>query len=80
MEACVAIYTANNPVKTLTIHRPGCSAIKRRVPPGCGCGVKGATHGQKWWCENHITRKDVDRFMGGRFWAILLCDVCFKGN
>jgi hypothetical protein len=74
----VAIYTANTTVKTLTLHKDGCSAIRGRVPPGCGCGVRGATEGQQWWCEKHIARDDVDRFMNGRFWAVLMCDVCYS--
>jgi hypothetical protein len=32
---------------------------------------------QHWFCESHITRKAVDEFMHNRFWAILLCDLCF---
>ena len=27
-----------------------------------------------------VNRQVVDEFMHGRFWALLLCDICFKGE
>jgi hypothetical protein len=44
----------------------------------CGCGPTGKSGNQYWFCEKHITHEAVDEFMDGRFWAILICDVCFR--
>ncbi len=34
----MAVYTANNPVKTLSIHKPGCRRIPKEGLRPCGCG------------------------------------------
>lgn len=75
----MAVYSANKPNRTLTLHKPGCSSIKPSQLKSCGCGATGNLGNQQWYCEEHITIKDVKDFMNGRFWSILLCDKCF-GN
>ena len=72
-------YSANNPNKTLVIHKPDCNRIPWGKLSGCGCGDTGDRGNQYWFCEEHVTHEAVDEFMNGRFWAILICDVCF-GN
>ena len=74
----MANYTANNPVKTLTVHKPECRFIPRSKLRPCGCGDTGKRGNQRWYCEDHISSYDVDRFMNGKFWAVLLCDGCFR--
>ena len=46
----------------------------------CGCGDTDEHGNQRWFCETHITREAVDEFMNGRFWAILMCDLCFRAE
>ena len=70
-------YSANKPNKTLVIHKPDCQKIPWGKLEPCGCGDTGAHGNQYWFCETHITHEAVDEFMHGRFWAILICDVCF---
>jgi hypothetical protein len=70
-------FSANRPVKTLVIHKPDCRVIPWEGLKSCGCGDRGELGNQRWYCETHITRKAVDEFMHNRFWAILLCDLCF---
>ena len=71
------MYTANRPVKTLVIHKPECRVIPWDKLSRCGCGDTGELGNQRWFCETHIMRQSVDEFMHGRFWAILMCDICF---
>jgi hypothetical protein len=72
------MYSANRPVRTLVVHKPECRIIPWEKLDPCGCGNTGGLGNQRWFCEDHVTIKDVDEFMSGRFWAILLCDLCFK--
>ena len=72
------MYTANRPVKTLVIHKPECRVIPWDSLNECGCGDRGELGNQRWYCELHITKQAVDEFMHGRFWAILMCDICFR--
>lgn len=74
----VTMFSANKPNKTLAIHKPGCPKIPTQSLRVCGCGDTGELGNQRWWCERHITLDQVDKFMNGRHWAIILCDVCFK--
>ena len=71
------MFTANRLVKTLVIHKPGCRVIPWGKLDSCGCGDTGEHGNQKWFCEDHITREAVDKFMNRKFWAILMCDICF---
>ena len=73
----MAVYSANRVVKTVTMHKPGCRFISKATEKSCGCVVTGLKNQHKWYCENHITKDDVDEFMNGRFWAILICGNCF---
>lgn len=74
----MAIYSANRPNRTLTIHKDGCKHIpnKQGMKP-CGCGITSNQGNQQWWCETHICRSNVDVFMNNRFWSILVCDQCY---
>jgi hypothetical protein len=72
------VYSANRPNKTLVIHKPECRVIPWDKLTRCGCGDTGELGNQQWFCESHITREMVDEFMHGRFWAILMCDSCFR--
>jgi hypothetical protein len=74
----MAVYTANSPDKTLTIHKEGCRWIPREKLQSCGCGPTGKLGNQFWWCEQHFTLDQIDEFMNHRHWAVLMCDVCFK--
>jgi hypothetical protein len=74
----MAIYSANRPNKTVTIHKSDCRVIPRGKLEPCGCGDAGELGNQHWYCEKHICRDAVDKFMNGRFWAILLCELCFR--
>ena len=74
----MAIYTANKPVKTLTLHKNGCRVIPLDDLKPCGCGDTGAKGNQRWYCEEHISIDQVNNFENGRYWAILLCDLCFR--
>lgn len=74
----MARYSANNPNRTLTLHRDNCSHVSTGTPQNCGCGSTSTQGNQQWWCETHVGRDHVDTFMGGRFWAILLCDACYR--
>lgn len=77
----MAIYSANHPNRTLTLHKvQGCKAARKRRLQPCECGATGKLGNQQWWCEEHITRDQVNNFIGHRFWAILLCDDCFRGE
>ncbi len=72
------VFSANRPNKTLVIHKPECRVIPWGRLTKCGCGDTGELGNQRWFCETHITRQSVDEFMHGRFWAILMCDICFR--
>jgi hypothetical protein len=74
------VYALNCPNKTLVIHKPGCRMIPRDKLQPCGCGDTGEYDNQRWFCETHITREAADEFMNGRFWAILMCDLCFRAE
>ena len=74
----MAIYTANKPNKVLTIHKPGCRVIPHSKLKPCGCGDTGMQDNQRWYCEDHITLDDIEEYMNGRFWAVLVCDLCFR--
>ncbi len=71
------MFTANRPVRTLVVHKPECRVIPWDKLNLCGCGDRGELGNQRWFCEEHITIQDVNKFMKGRFWSILLCDLCF---
>jgi hypothetical protein len=75
----MAMYTANSVVKTLTIHKPDCQWAQRGNPGlACGCREGGEKGNQRWYCENHMNIDEVNEFMKGKYWAILLCDACFR--
>jgi hypothetical protein len=76
----MAVYTANNVVKTLTIHKSTCRVIPKDNMKLCGCGDRGQAGNQRWYCEKHIHTEDVNRFMNGKFWAILFCDICYRAD
>ncbi len=72
----MAIYSANKPNRTLTIHKEDCTCIDTSVK-GCGCISTGKHNNQQWLCEDHISQSRIDSFMGNRFWSILICSKCF---
>ena len=74
----MAVYSANKPNRTVTLHKDGCRHIKKQNIIQCGCGSMGRTGSQKWYCELHVTKNDIDQFMGMRFWSLHICDVCYK--
>jgi hypothetical protein len=74
------VYSANSPNKTLVIHKPECRLVPWDKLSRCGCGDAGELGNQQWFCETHITRDTVNEFMNGHFWAILMCDICFRGG
>ena len=74
----MAIYTANRVVKTLTLHKEHCRYIKWDQIKSCGCGAGGKKGNQPWYCETHFTTDAVERFMGRKNWAIVLCDTCYR--
>jgi len=73
----MALYSANRPNRTVTIHRAGCIHIPKSGLRSCGCG-KTSPRNQEWWCEGHVQRQLISTFMRDRFWAILLCDSCYS--
>jgi hypothetical protein len=74
----MAIYSANNPNKTLTIHRNrDCRHVPNTDLKVCGCGETGRAGKHKWMCEEHITLVQIDEFQNGRHWTAILCDDCF---
>ena len=74
----MAIYTVNRVVKTLTIHKDYCRVIPKEGLRACGCGDRGREGNQRWYCERHITSTAVNAYMKGKFWAIVMCDICFR--
>ena len=74
----MAVYSANKPTRTLTLHKSDCNSIPKASLKPCGCGDTGSRGNQRWYCEQHITIDDVREFMNDRFWAVLLCGKCFK--
>jgi hypothetical protein len=76
----MALYSANNPTRTVTLHKPTCPHARSAPQGGCGCGLTSTRGNQQWWCEEHVTLKAVGDFMNARFWAILACDNCFGGG
>ena len=73
----MAEYSANSVVKTVIIHKDNCPKIPYSYLQDCGCGDRGKHGNQRWWCEDHITFKAVNGFMKGKFWAILMCNICY---
>ncbi len=71
----MASYGVNAPNKKLTVHKKRCHHVPTTKLQACGCGTTSSNH--QWWCEQHITKDAVDRFMNHRFWAIVICDGCF---
>ena len=71
------MYSANRPVRTLTLHKAGCRHIRGGQLEACGCGYTGSQGNQRWWCEEHVAIEAVDEFMRQRFWAPLLCGGLF---
>lgn len=76
----MAVYTVNQVVKTLTIHKDGCRVIPWDKLRACGCGDTGQKGQQRWYCEKHISSNAVNEYTNGKFWAILMCDICFRDN
>jgi hypothetical protein len=76
----MAIYSVNQPVKTVTIHKNDCYKIPRKDLKNCGCGETGTQGNQKWFCEEHVSVQEIDDFENGRHWATLFCDVCFNSD
>ncbi|MEN6300032.1 MAG: hypothetical protein ABFD51_09035 [Anaerolineaceae bacterium] len=74
----MAVYTVNRVVKTLTIHKENCRKIPREHLKPCCCGDTGQKDNQRWFCEEHISLDAVNEYMNGKFWAILMCDICFR--
>lgn len=74
----MARYSANNPNRVLVLHKDECNEVSKAELSGCGCRPAIGLGNTQWFCEQHITRDAVDDFMGGRFWAILLCTKCFS--
>jgi hypothetical protein len=74
----MAVYTASPVVKTLTVHKDHCRFIPREKLRPCGCGDTGQTGSQRWYCETHMNTNLVNEYMNGKYWAILVCDVCFR--
>ncbi len=74
----MAIYSANRPNRTVTLHKNDCHRIPTDNLKACGCGKTGELGNQEWFCENHISIKDINQFMNGRRWALLLCETCYS--
>ena len=74
----MAIYSANKPNRTVSLHKAGCNFIPTEKLNSCGCGDRGSLGNQRWYCEEHVSIDDINEFMNDRFWAILLCDKCFR--
>lgn len=74
----MAVFTANRVVKTLNLHRENCRWTKRDQLKARGCGDTGREGNQRWYCEKHFTTDAVERYMGRKNWAIVLCDVCYR--
>jgi hypothetical protein len=74
----MAVYVVNKVVKTLMIHKDDCRVVQKSGLKPCGCGVTGQKGQQRWYCEKHISSNAVNEFMNGKFWAILMCDICFR--
>jgi hypothetical protein len=72
----VALYSANHPNRTVTIHRVGCSYAPKAGVSSCGCATTSSTGNHQWWCEDHVGLAQISSFMGDRFWAVLMCDRC----
>lgn len=74
----MAKFAANNPTKTVTIHKDNCRIYLNKKLDPCGCGERGNLGNQQWFCEEHMTLEKIDDFMNHRHWAFIPCDVCFK--
>lgn len=74
----MAVYSANRPNRTLALHKTSCTHIPYDRLSDCGCGERGAGGNQLWFCEDHVTRDQVDEFMRGRYWAIVICNDCYS--
>ena len=74
----MAVFTANSVVKTLTVHKDDCHWVPRPKLRACGCGETGGKGSQIWWCEDHFSTDQVNEFMRGKFWAVVLCDTCCR--
>ena len=74
----MAIYSANRPNRTVTLHKDNCRRIPRDNLEACGCGETGERGNQQWFCEDHLHIEDIDQFMNGRQWALLLCETCYS--
>lgn len=73
----MARYSANHPNRTLTLHKETCSEVAKAAVSPCGCGSTSTQGNSKWFCEEHVTIEGITDFMGGRFWAMLLCTKCY---
>ncbi len=74
----MAIFMADKKAITLTIHKENCPTIPREKLQSCGCGNTGDQEDQCWYCEEHITEREVIIFMEGRYWPAILCEMCFR--
>jgi hypothetical protein len=74
----MVVFSANKPNKTVTLHKEGCQRIPIADLHSCGCGKTGNLGNQQWYCGKHITLEKINEFMNNRFWAVLLCDACFR--
>lgn len=75
----MALYSANRHTRTLTLHKNHqCRYVPKKDLQKCGCGSTGEKQNHHWWCEDHITITNINRFMNNRFWAILLCGNCYE--
>ncbi len=77
----MSFYSINKPNRTVTIHKDNCklvNKIKTLSESECGCCSTGDNKNHRWFCEEHITREEIDNFMNDRYWAILICNKCFK--
>ena len=63
--------------RTLTVHKGGCDEATAAPASACGCSEASGDCPLGWFCEEHVSATSVGKFMGGRLWAVLLCDKCF---
>jgi hypothetical protein len=71
------MYTANRPVRTVVVHKPGCRVIPWTQLESCGCGDTGERNNPRWFCEIHVSMEGLEEFFNRRHWAVLLCSLCF---
>ena len=76
----MAVFSANRVVRTVTIHKENCRFISKDKLLTCGCRETGKNGNHRLYCEQHMSSTVIDQFMNGKFWAILMCETCFRSD